>query len=121
MKNYSSGALAQDATRSKPARKPPVSETGLKASEPLLVDKLPCQKVPDHYKPCNRTSLPQDMILVPENKHHTELDMDVARETAEKKRIPDQSNQKWDCIRKSPNMGSCTCTCFLCRSSFDAY
>ena len=29
MKNYSSGALAQDATRSKPARKPPVSETGL--------------------------------------------------------------------------------------------
>ena len=85
MKNYSSGALAQDATRSKPARKPPVSETGLKVSEPLLVDKLPCQKVPDHYKPCNKPSLPQDMILVPENKHRTELDMDGARETAEKR------------------------------------
>ena len=42
MKNYTSGAFAQDATRNKPARKPPVSETGLKASEPLLVDKLPC-------------------------------------------------------------------------------
>ena len=92
MKNYSSGALAQDATRSKPARKPPVSETGLKASEPLLVDKLPCQKVPDHYKPCNRPSFPQDMILVPENKHHTELDMDGAKITAEKKRVPDQPN-----------------------------
>ena len=85
MKNYSSAALVQDATRSKPARKPPVSQTGLKVSEPLLVNKLPCQKVPNHYKPCNKPSLPNDMILVPENRSHTELDMDGAKKIAKER------------------------------------
>ena len=84
MKNYSSGALAQDAMKSNPARKPPVSETGLNASEPLLVDKLPCQIVPNHQKPISRPNLPEDMILVPENKPNTELDMNGAREAAQK-------------------------------------
>ena len=85
MKNYSSGALAQDAMKTKPARKPPVSETGLKASETLLVDKLPCQIVPNHQKPISRPNLPEDMILVPENKPNTELDMNGARTVAEKR------------------------------------
>ena len=85
MKNYSSGALAQDATVNKRPRKPPVSETGLKASEPLLVGKLPCQIVPDHPKRSTRPSLPENMTLVPETHPTTELDMDGARNTAQRR------------------------------------
>ena len=107
MNNYSSGALAQDATINKPPRKPPVSETGLKATEPLLVGKLPCQIVHDHPKPSHRPSLPENMPLVPETYPTTELDMDGSRKTAKQREfliglirsgMNDKNPQIWSAI-----------------------
>ena len=62
-KHYSNGALCQDNTSSKPAKKPPVSETGLNVSVPLLTEKLPCQVVPRHNKPAFRPNLPDNINL----------------------------------------------------------
>jgi len=44
--------------------------------------KLSCQEVPPHAKPVVRPTLPADMLLHPENKQATLLDMQTARNAA---------------------------------------
>ena len=65
--NYSASVLFQDATLTKPLQKPPVSATGLNRSQPRLRTTLKCQEVAVYNKPLIRPSLPDDMLLYPEN------------------------------------------------------
>ncbi len=82
--HYAALVLFQDATVNKPLFKPPVSSTGLSRTKPILKSKLPCQEVPHHAKPVVRPTLPQDMLLHPENEQVTILDMKTARTKATK-------------------------------------
>ncbi|KAL8619946.1 hypothetical protein ACOMHN_015228 [Nucella lapillus] len=83
--HYAALVLFQDATVSNPLQKPSVSSTGLSRAEPVLQTKLPCQEVSPHAKPAFRPALPLDMLLHPENKEMTLLDMQTARNVANKR------------------------------------
>ena len=83
--HYSALALFQDATLNKTLNKPPVSSTGLSYTDRILRKALSCQEVPPHAKPMDRPTLLPDMIIHPENKQETLLDMQTARSVAAKR------------------------------------
>jgi hypothetical protein len=83
--HYAALVLFQDATVNRPLYKPPVSSTGLNHADPILRTKLFCQEVPPHNKPVVRPTLAADMMLHPENKLSTLLDMQTARSVAVKR------------------------------------
>ena len=77
--------LFQDATLNKPLNKSSVSNTGLIYTDPILRKTLSCQEVPPHAKPMNRPTLLPDNFLHPESKQATLLDMQTARNVADKR------------------------------------
>ena len=80
--HYAALVLIQDATVNRPLHKPHVSSTGLSFADSILQKRLSCQEVPTHSKPVIRPTLPPDMLLHPENKQATLLDMEAARSVA---------------------------------------
>lgn len=80
--HYAALVLFQDDTINRPRTKPSVSSTGLSSADSILKTKLPCQDIPPHVKPATRPTLPDDMIMHPENKQVSLLDMQTARNAA---------------------------------------
>ena len=78
-------SMFQGTTVNRPLHKPPVSSTGLSHTDPILRTKLPCQEVDHHAKPVVRPALPPDMLLHPENKQATLLDMPTSRSVSAKR------------------------------------
>ena len=79
------GLLFQYVTLNKPLNKSSVSNTGLIYTDPILRKTLSCQEVPPHAKPMNRPTLLPDIFLHPESKQATLLDMQTARNVADKR------------------------------------
>ena len=85
MKNYAALCLYQDKTRNPSLAKPSVSSTGLNPKAPLIRSELVCQKVQKYFKPKERPSLPENMIIVSESKKPNILDLSSARRSATEK------------------------------------
>ena len=83
--HYAALVLFHDATVNRPLSEPPVSSSGISRAHPILRTKLPCHEVPSHIKPLVRPALSHDMLLHPENKQATLLDMQTARNVAAKR------------------------------------